>query len=394
MSTLPDSVTILERLVSFPTISRQPNADLIVYVDTVLRAAGAATRIVVHSGTGNLNLYAIVGPVDQAGVLLSGHTDVVPIAGQDWSSDPFRLTERDRRLYGRGTADMKGFVACAISAALRASSRPLARPLHLALSCDEEIGCVGVRSLLPVLAGIAPKPALCIVGEPTSLRIATGHKGKIAMEAHFHGEAGHSASAPLFANAIHLAADFVTRLRAYQAELAGRGRTDPDYEIPYSTLHAGIIRGGEALNIVPDHCTVAFEARLVAGEDEDALLARIHADAAAVADLERGRFPNARADVEVVNRYPGLNLPPDSDAVRFVTALTGRNSLGKVAFGTEAGLFHGEIGIPALVCGPGSMDQGHKADEFIARDEVAACDAMLDRLIERLCRPAGLSPLQ
>jgi acetylornithine deacetylase len=314
-------------------------------------------------------------------VMLSGHTDVVPTEGQDWSVDPFRLTDRDGKLYGRGTADMKGFVACALNAVIAAADRPLARPLHLALSYDEEIGCVGVRSLLDMLATAPDRPDLCIVGEPTSLAVATGHKGKLAARAVCTGREVHSALAPQGVNAIHLAADFVQALRALQAELAEDGARDGEYDTPYSTVHVGTIRGGTALNIVPNRCEMAFEIRHLAEDDPEALLARLEAAADALtAETEEG----CGVAIEVVNRYPGLATPIASDAVAFVKSLTGANATHKVAFGTEGGLIDERLGVPTVICGPGSMAQGHKPDEFVTREQLEACDRMLAALVKRL----------
>jgi acetylornithine deacetylase len=280
---------------------------------------------------------------------------------------------------------MKGFVACAIRAACLATTRPLAQPLRLSLSCDEEIGCVGVRSLLGALTAETVRPSLCIVGEPTSLRIANGHKGKIALEAVFTGSGGHSALAPRLVSAVHMATDFVMRLRERQAGIIATGAKDADYEIPYSTLHVGRIEGGEALNIVPARCMVAFEMRLLPEQDGDALLAAIRADAEAIALGERVRFAGAAAEIMVQNRYPGLDTPAVGAAVSFVTGLLGTNERIKVDFGTEAGLFDSLLGTPTVVCGPGSMDQGHKADEYIEVEQMARCDRMLGVLLDRLC---------
>jgi acetylornithine deacetylase len=279
---------------------------------------------------------------------------------------------------------MKGFVAAALALAERAASESLATPLHIALSHDEEIGCVGVRSLIEVMATWPLRPRFCLVGEPTSMRVALGHKGKLAARACAHGMAGHSALAPKALNAIHLACDFVERLRARQAELAANGRKDADYDVPYTTIHVGTIAGGTALNIVPDRCMLDFEIRNVSGEDATEILGLLRQDADAIVARERPRFECAAIDIETVNAYPALDTSPDAEVVAFAKALVGDDSHFKVAFGTEGGLFHETLSIPTVVCGPGSMDQGHKPDEFVALDQLAAADRMMERLRDAL----------
>ena len=377
-----DTVTILERLVAFDTISDRPNLPLIDWVRALLQEAGADVAVIGDATGTKANLYATIGPTDRPGVLLSGHTDVVPVEGQDWSLPPFALTERDGRLYGRGTADMKGFVASALAAALAATRRDLTTPLHLALSYDEEVGCLGVRSLIDLLASAPFRPAMCIVGEPTAMAVATGHKGKTALRATCRGREGHSALAPFALNAIHLAADLVQAVREAQVRLAQSGPSDADYDVPYTTLHVGRIAGGVALNIVPNLCTLDMEIRNLAADDPAAILEDLRREAARIAAATGD--PDARIDIGITGGYPGLNTPPDAAAVAYVKSLTGANGTCKVAFGTEGGLFSDRLGIPTVICGPGSMAQGHKPDEYVTRDQLAQCDAMLARLLDRL----------
>jgi acetylornithine deacetylase len=308
---------------------------------------------------------------------------VVPVEGQAWTVPPFALTEKDGRYYGRGAADMKGFVACAIAAMLDAARRPLAVPLHLALSYDEEIGCMGVRSLIDMLAAAPVKPRFCIVGEPTGMQVATGHKGKIALRATCLGREGHSALAPMALNALHLAADFVGVVRAVQARVAALGLRDGDYDVPYSTLHVGKLNGGVQVNIVPNRAVVDFEIRSLAGEDTDALIAELRAGAETLVAPLRAEFPEAAIVIERLWDYPGLGTPSDAAVVNFVKALTGANGMIKVAFGTEGGLFDARLGIPTVICGPGSMAQGHKPDEYVSVEQMARCQAMLVALIAR-----------
>jgi len=376
------SVDILKELIAFPTVSSEPNRALIGYCADLLRDAGAEVVLIEAEGGRKANLYATLGPRDRAGVMLSGHTDVVPVAGQDWTVPPFALTGREGRLYGRGTADMKGFLACALAAALKAGE--LRTPLHLALSHDEEIGCVGVRALIDMLARAPVRPRFCIVGEPTSMQVVTGHKGKTALRVRCTGREGHSALAPEALNAIHLACDMIGAIRALQARVAEAGLRDAGYDVPYTTLHVGRIEGGVALNIVPNGCGFEFEIRNLAGDDPEALIGALRESAEGIVAPLRGQFPEAGIGIEVTNRYPGLDTPEDAEVVAFVKALTGGNGTGKVAFGTEAGLFSGGLGVPTVVCGPGSMAQGHRPDEYVSIEQMARCDGMLEALLERL----------
>ena len=375
---------ILERLVAFDTVSSRPNIALMDHVKGLLEGAGIAVTLIPDAGGGKANLYASTGPAGAAGVMLSGHTDVVPVEGQAWTHPPFALTEAEGRLYGRGTADMKGFVACAVAAMLAAARRPLKVPLHLALSYDEEIGCMGVRSLIDMLAAAPVRPRFCIVGEPTGMQVATGHKGKVALRATCTGREGHSALAPLALNALHLAGDFLAAVRGLQAEVAATGLRDGDYDVPYSTLHVGKMSGGVQVNIVPNHAVLDFEIRSLAGEDVPALIARLEAAAEAITAPLRADFPEAAIRVERLWDYPGLGTPTDAGVVSFVKGLIGANGTIKVAFGTEGGLFHQRLGIPTVICGPGSMAQGHKPDEFVTTEQLARCEAMLATLIDRL----------
>lgn len=384
---IPSTLEILARLVAEPTVSRTSNLALLDYAQSLLQSAGARIERFAHPDGSRANLWASIGPEGSGGVVLSGHTDVVPVDGQVWTTDPYLLCERDGRLYGRGTADMKGFVAAALRAFMLAGTGTLRRPLHLALSYDEEIGCLGVRGMIDELARRPERPALCIVGEPTGMRIATGHKGKLALRACCHGQEGHSALAPKSVNALHLGAAFITALQARQDELSTNGARDPDYDIPYSTIHAGMMHGGTALNIVPNHCQIDFEIRNIAEDNPNHILAGIEADANSIAMSHHNRFPMACIEIERVSDYPGLNSDPDAPVVKLLRRILGNDTPTlKVAFGTEGGLFEESLGISTAVCGPGFMDQGHKPDEFVSRDQLASCDAMLERLLVELRR--------
>jgi acetylornithine deacetylase len=374
------SAALLERLVAFPTISRDSNADMIGCIAETLRGAGGDVRILPGIFPQKCNLIASFGPTGGDGVVLSGHSDVVPVEGQAWTSDPFTLRAQDGRLYGRGSSDMKGFIACAIAAAARTGAKHLKRPLHIAISHDEETGCIGVRSMLDTLVQEGFSAAACIVGEPTGMRIANGHKGKFAGCIHCRGQAAHSANPGLGCNAIYLAADMIQELRALQDWLMAHGARDAAYEVPYSTVHVGTIEGGTALNIVPEACDLKFEFRLLPGDMPDALLARLRDAAANLTAAAQASGRHAAIDIAEINRYPGLATAPDAPIVETALAAGAAPVLFKAGFGAEAGLFDG-IGLPAIVCGPGSIDRAHKPDEYITMDELDACDAFLDRLL-------------
>jgi acetylornithine deacetylase len=374
---------IFENLMGFDTVSSKPNMALMTYVADLLADAGIQYTLIPDPSGHKANLYATVGPQDLPGVMLSGHTDVVPVEGQVWTVPPFALTEQNGRYYGRGAADMKGFAACAIHAMLQASQRPLKVPLHLALSYDEEIGCMGVRSLIDMLETAPIRPRMCIVGEPTAMQVATGHKGKIALRATCKGREGHSALAPLALNALHLAVDFTNAVRALQGEVAATGQRDGDYDVPYTTLHVGKLNGGVQVNIVPNTAVIDFEIRSLATENTEALIDNLRARAEAIIAPLRAEFPEAEIIIERLWDYPGLGTPSDAGVVNFVKSLTGANCTMKVAFGTEGGLFDARLSIPTVICGPGSMAQGHKPDEYVNVEQMDRCQAMLAELISR-----------
>lgn len=380
----------LDALVGMAALPGAPNAEIAGYVDAQLRAAGARVhRIADASGTKS-GLFAALGPEGPGGAMLSGHLDVVPTEGQAWTSDPFRLRRADGRLYGRGTADMKGFLACMLAVAGRAGqrrARPLARPLKLCFSWDEEIGCRGIPVMLERLCDTVGRPAFCVVGEPTGMRIATGHKGKRALRATCRGEAGHSADAPAHVNALHLGADVIALLREEQARLEREGARDPGYATPFSTVHAGVMRGGTALNIVPDMAEILFEIRYLPGDDPGAIVARLRQGAAAIAGARaHGTAARGAIEIEETGDYPGFAADPAGPALGAARALLPGAEEIKVSFGTEAGHFEAAA-VPAIVCGPGDMAQGHKADEFVETAQIAACAAFCDRLLDRLSEP-------
>ncbi len=372
---------MLARLTAFKTVSSDANEEMIGFIAGQLRAAGGDVRVLPGEMPGKANLLARFGPAGDGGIVLSGHSDVVPVDGQNWSSDPFALTERNGRLYARGATDMKGFIASSMLAASRAGAKNLRQPLYIAISHDEEIGCVGVRSMLSRLAAEGFKAKGCIVGEPTGLRVAVGHKGKIGGCVCCRGLAAHSANPALGCNAIYLAAGMVQELRDLQDFLIAHGARDAAYAVPYSTVHVGTISGGTVLNIVPERCDLEFEIRFCAGDDMDLLLARLRGAAARLAAAD------SRASIEILvtNEYPGLETAPNSDIAVLAMAASGSKTTYKTGFGTEAGLFSETLGLSSVVCGPGSIDRAHKPDEFITVDELEMCDAFLDRVVQSLC---------
>ena len=374
---MASTLEILERLVAFDTVSAKSNLALADYAGDFLRERGFRVERLDDPTQDKAGLYAEIGPAG-AGVALSAHSDVVPVEGQDWSRDPFRLTREGDLLYGRGTTDMKGFLACMLAAAARAGAMPLREPLKLVISYDEEVGCTGIARMRDRLALALGAPRACIVGEPTQMQVASGHKGKIALTAVCRGEAGHSAHAPRYVNALHVAMDFVAELRALQDLLIREGARDDGYGVAHSTIHVGRLAGGGALNVVPDCARIAFEARHLAGDAPDALRGRIDAAADRVA---KAHGPAARIEIDETFRYPGLDAGEGCAAVALARRISGAGAPVKVSFGTEAGIF-AALGVPVAVCGPGSMDRhGHKADECVEADQLAACDAMLERLL-------------
>ncbi|MBW8355011.1 MAG: acetylornithine deacetylase [Pseudomonas sp.] len=378
---------LLARLVGFATVSRDSNLELIGFVRDYLMSHGVDSELIYNPQRTKANLFASIGPSDRSGVVLSGHTDVVPVDGQAWSVEPFVLSEREGRLYGRGTADMKGFIASVLAAVPGLVRRELRIPIHLAFSYDEEVGCLGVRPMLERLQQRPHKPLLCLIGEPTELRPVLGHKGKLAMRCQVRGAACHSAYAPYGVNAIEYAARLIGKLGEIGGQLARPEHHDPRFDPPFSTVQTGTIKGGRALNIVPADCEFDFEVRTLPEFDAQAVVDELQRYAQ---DQLLPQMQAVQADTGIalqpLSAYPGLATAADSEAAELLALLSGSRAFGTVAFGTEGGLFH-QAGIPTVVCGPGSMDQGHKPDEFISLEQLHACDAMLLRLGDWLERP-------
>ena len=375
---------ILRDLVAFDTTSAKSNLPLMAYVTQYLESHGVASHLVMDETGQKANLWATLGPEGEGGLILNGHTDCVPVEGEVWASDPFTLTERDGKLHARGAADMKGFVASALAAVPDILAAGFPRPVHLAFSHDEEIGCIGVRSLLREIAANGPRAAFCIVGEPTSMQVVTGHKGGRAYRCHFTGLPVHSSLAPRGASAIEPAAELVLYLRGIAEELA-EGPQDADFDLPHSTISVGMIEGGTAINIVAASCTVTFEFRNLAALDQEKLFRRIEAEVRGpILARVRRKFPEAQATFEQIYEYPAHDIPADADLVTRMKHVVGRNDHGKVAFGAEAGLFLRELGLPTVLCGPGSIAVAHRPDEYIERSQLAACDAMIRKACSAL----------
>lgn len=376
------SRALLQTLVGFDTTSRESNLQLIAFVRDYLASHGVASELIYNEARTKANLFASIGPMEVPGIVLSGHTDVVPVDGQPWSVPPFELTERDGRLFGRGTADMKGYIACVLALVPALVAATLRRPVHIALSYDEEVGCLGVRSLLSVLAQRPVKPMLCIIGEPTELKPVLGHKGKLAMRCDVHGAACHSAYAPHGVNAIEHAAELIGELGRIGQRL--RDKQDARFDPPFSTVQTGVIGGGKALNIVPADCRFDFEVRALPGQAPQAVADELRAYAEQQV-LPRMQAVSAQSAIRFteLSAYPGLMTDQHSEAAELIAAFCGSRAFGTVAFGTEGGLFDA-VGIPTVVCGPGSMDQGHKPDEFVSVAQLAQCDQMLHGMLNAL----------
>lgn len=381
----PKSIEMIKRLVSYDTTSRESNLDLIDWVRNYLGDFGIESHLTFDDEKRKANLYATAGPADIGGVMLSGHTDVVPVDGQDWDTDPFQVREHRNRLFGRGTCDMKSFVAVALAHLPDFMERGLTVPLHFALSYDEEIGCIGVRRLIDQVRGFDVRPEMCIVGEPTDMRVVVAHKGKRSFSCDVTGMAAHSSLAPTAVNAVEFAAEIVSFIRARAKRFQADGPFEDGFNPPHSTVHTGVIRGGTQLNIVPEHCSFQFELRYLPFEDHAGFIEDVRRYAKDVL-LPEMRELYDRADISFteLSGFPGLTTPDDAEITRVCCHLASANRTAKVSFGTEAGLFSAD-GIPTVVCGPGSVEQAHKPNEFVALEQVARCDAFMDRLKDRLC---------
>lgn len=379
------------RLIEFDTTSRHSNLGLIEAVRDHFLAKGLKPHLSYNPQGDKANLHAVIPASDgsvQGGIVLSGHTDVVPVDGQDWHTDPFRPVIRDGRLYGRGACDMKGFIGTSLSLLPRMLEARLREPIHFALSFDEEIGCMGAPYLLDDLRRRDIKPSGCIVGEPTSMRVIVAHKGINAYRCCVKGQAAHSSLTPRGVNAIEYAARLICFIRDIADEFRQQGPYDEAFDVPFTTASTGTIQGGIALNTIPAHCEFVFEYRNLPGVDPEAIQARIDAYARDVLlPRMRAEHPDADLTLTRIAAAPSLDAAERDAINQLVRALTGDRETSKVAYATEAGLFQ-RAGIPAVVCGPGDIQQAHKADEFVALDQLERCSAFLGKVIDSLRLPA------
>ncbi|MDB5809459.1 MAG: acetylornithine deacetylase [Betaproteobacteria bacterium] len=381
----PVSIDMIRKLVAFPTVSRESNLELIHFVRDHLKELGAESRLTYNDERTKANLFATLGPRDMPGIVLSGHTDVVPVDGQAWTSDPFKLVEKDGKLYGRGTSDMKSFVAVALALAPEFARRGLMTPLHFAFSYDEEVGCIGVGRLIDDLAQAAIKPQSCIVGEPTLMRPVIAHKGKKGYRCSVRGFACHSAYAPTGVNAVEAAAEAVAFLKSLARRHRDHGPYDRGFDVAHTTVHTGVMRGGTALNIVPHECTFDFEFRHLPGDDPDALFAEF------MAFVNTRLLPEMHAvnadtgfTITPLSALPALDNGPEMEVVGLAQELSGNHEIGKVSYGTEGSQFQ-RARIPTVVCGPGSIEQAHKPDEYVTVEQVVKCEQFMRRLMDRVC---------
>ncbi|KPF68736.1 acetylornithine deacetylase [beta proteobacterium AAP99] len=379
---LSNSVEMLRQLVSFNTISAESNLGLIEFSRDWLAAQGVKSRLIYDSTGKKANLFATVGEGAEPGVILSGHTDVVPVVGQPWSTDPFTLTEREGKLYGRGSADMKGFIACALNAVPGYLASPLAgeRPFHLALSYDEEIGCFGVWGLIKDIQESGAKVSACIVGEPSSMQPIVAHKGTHRFRCCVRGKEAHSANTNQGVNAIHYASRLMSFLQARAEQIAAGETPDANYPVPTSTVSVTMIDGGTGANIIPLRCDFTVDVRTLPGTSFAALLDELKAYARTLEPEMKAVAADAGIDVQFIASIEGFGVTDADPLLAHVTRLAGSQRKIQVSFGTEAGIFQ-RAGIPTIVIGPGNIDQAHQPDEFVEIDQIAQCDAFLTRLL-------------
>ena len=380
----PETYALIERLIGFDTTSRESNLGLIEWARDYLKAYGIASRLTYDATGKKANLFATVDKGAKPGIVLSGHTDVVPVDGQDWTSDPFKATLKDGRIYGRGACDMKSYLAVILALAPRFAAADLKAPIHFALSYDEEVGCIGARGLLEDLARNGIRPAGAIIGEPTGMQPVIAHKGKRAYRCCVRGKEAHSALTPQGVNAIEYAARIISYIRHMAERMQACEARDYGFDVPFTTLQTGVIAGGTAGNIVPRECIFQFEFRYLPGADPDALEREIrdYAERVILAEMQRSD-PGTGISIETKSDNPGLSMRESDELTRLAQALSRNQTTAKVAYLTEGGLFQ-RAGIPAIICGPGSIEQAHKPDEYVALAQVALCESFMQRLLENL----------
>tara|TARA_Y100000590_G_scaffold105554_1_gene120088 strand:+ start:1221 stop:2393 length:1173 start_codon:yes stop_codon:yes gene_type:complete len=380
-----NAIDLLKTLVGFDTTSYKSNLEMINFIKDYLNKLNVKSTLIYDDDNNKANLYATIGQTDIGGIMLSGHTDVVPAPIENWDSDPFSLTQRNNKLYGRGSADMKGFIALVLSRVPQMQKTKLSRPIHLAFSYDEEVGCVGVHRLLDLIEKNPINPIFCIVGEPTSMEVVIGHKGKCSNKVKVKGLACHSGQAPFGVNAINYAAKLMIYISELDKEKSIAGPFDYDYEIPYTTLHNGIISGGTVTNIVPDSCKFEFEIRYLANDDPKELISKIknYAKEKLIPNMQKiSKDTNIYFEEKI--SYPGLLIESDAKLVKFIKKLLKNENHKKVVFGTEGGLFQKKLNLPTVVCGPGNIDQAHKVNEYITIEQLENGGVFLDSLIASL----------
>ncbi len=386
----PESMAMIEQLIAFDTTSRESNLGLIEWVRDWLKRQGVESTLVYDAERRKANLFATVhgrnGPpaVARPGIVLSGHTDVVPVDGQAWDSDPFKATIRDGRLYARGACDMKGFIGVALAMTPKFVAADLKVPLHFALSYDEEVGCVGVRGLIEQLARDGFKAAGVIVGEPTSMQVIVAHKGKRSFRCVVHGREAHSALTPQGVNAIEYAARMITYIRHVADRMGQVEPRDNGFDVPFTTLQTGTIKGGTATNIVPRECVFDWEFRYLPGANPDAIESEVRGFAQSLEPEMKKVAAEAGIDIRLTSDAPGSNAGDTEAVTQLAIALARNPNTAKVAYATEAGLFE-QAGLPSIICGPGSIEQAHKPNEYCELEQLSQCESFMERLVERVC---------
>jgi acetylornithine deacetylase len=378
----PRTMTCLDTLIGFDTVSRNSNLACIDWARAHLESHGARTRMDWNGDRSKANLLATFGE-GPGGTVLSGHVDVVPVDGQDWTSDPFAATVRDGRLYGRGACDMKGFDAVVLAHAPDFAAAALREPIHVALTYDEELGCLGIPGLIAAMAAWNVHPTGCIVGEPTSMRVVSAHKGGRVCRCCVRGKAAHSSLTHTAVNAIEYAAQIIARIQQIGRRERETGLRAEGFDVPFTTISTNLISGGNGSNIVPAWAEFMFEYRYVPGFDPDSIMRELDSLATELTEEMRAIDADAGISLARISAIPALSPAMDAAVFRMAHDLVQDKAVEKVAYGTEAGFFQ-TYGVPTLICGPGDIRQAHKADEFIALDQLAACDAFIAGLIDRL----------
>lgn len=384
MATLDRTKAILADLIAYPSISSDSNVEVIGYMAQRLQDLGADVQLQFTPDGQKANLFGTIGPDKPGGIVLSGHSDVVPVDDQDWAHDPFEMIERDGKLFGRGTCDMKGFIAAALAKAEDFTEGALTRPVHFSFTYDEETGCIGAQALAEWLQQHDVRPSMAIIGEPTMMQVIEGHKGCCEYTTHFHGRAGHGSMPDLGVNAVEYAVRYVARLMEMGEELKRRAPTNSRFDPPWTTINTGSLMGGKIHNVIPETASVQWEFRPV--QDSDFEYVKSESDnyvRSVLLPAMQRVDPAAEIRTEIIGEVAGLEPADINEARDILMELTGSNTSGVVPFGTEAGIF-GALGMSVAVCGPGSIEQAHKPDEFLAIDQLQKCLQMLDGLEKKL----------